>query len=102
MSKVYSFRLEADNPREAQAMEVIDAWVSQGYSLRHILTNALIGYGGYGVSENKWDQLYNQLVEIVQGLETGLVEKDSVIDNLPLSRNFVAVMKEGAREGVRN
>ena len=41
MSKVYSFRLDENNPREAQAREVIDAWVSKGYSLRHILTEAL-------------------------------------------------------------
>jgi hypothetical protein len=43
MSKVYSFRIE-NNPREAQAREVIDAWVTQGYSLRHIIVCALISY----------------------------------------------------------
>ena len=45
MSKVYSFRLDSDNPREAQAIEVIDNWVSQGYSLRNLLTEALIKRG---------------------------------------------------------
>ena len=45
MSKVCSFRLDSDNPREAQAIEVIDNWVSQGYSLRNLLTEALIKRG---------------------------------------------------------
>jgi hypothetical protein len=42
MSKVFSFRLDENNPREAQAMEVIDTWASRGYSLRYVLVEALI------------------------------------------------------------
>ena len=42
MSKVYSFRLSDDNPREAQAREVIEAWVGKGFSLRHIITKVLL------------------------------------------------------------
>ena len=42
MSKVYSFRLDDDNPREAQARGVIKAWMGEGYSLRHIITDALL------------------------------------------------------------
>ena len=44
MSKVYSFRLDENNPREAQAKEVIDAWVSMGFSLRQIIIDTLISY----------------------------------------------------------
>ena len=70
--------------------------------MRHILTVALIGYGGNGVLTNMWDQVYEQLVELVQGLENVLVEKESNINNLPLSLNFVTAMKQGARQGMRN
>ena len=42
MSKVYSFRLDENNPREAQAREVIDAWVSKGYSLRQVVVNTML------------------------------------------------------------
>lgn len=37
MSKVYSFGLDENNPREAQVREVIEAWVSQGYSIRPVV-----------------------------------------------------------------
>jgi hypothetical protein len=42
MSKVYSFRLGDENPRESQAMAVIEAWMEEGYSLRQIITRALV------------------------------------------------------------
>ena len=42
MSKVYSFRLSNDNPREAQAREVIEAWVEEGYSLRQVIVESLL------------------------------------------------------------
>ncbi len=42
MSEVINFRLDKNNPREAQAREMIEVWVKQGYSLQHILTEALL------------------------------------------------------------
>jgi len=102
MSKVFSFRLDANNPREAQARKVIEAWVSQGYSLRNILTDALIRYGGNGESMNMWERVYDQLIDIAKGLENGLVEKEPVREKPPLSQNFVAATKQGAREGIRS
>jgi len=41
MCKVYSFRLNDNNPRESQAREVIEAWIGEGYSLRHVIVEAL-------------------------------------------------------------
>jgi hypothetical protein len=34
MSEVISFRLDNTNPREAQALEVLKAWIGMGYSIR--------------------------------------------------------------------
>lgn len=42
--KVYSFQLSNNNPREAQAREVIEAWKGEEYSLRNIVTEALISF----------------------------------------------------------
>lgn len=42
MSKVISFRLDADNSRETRAIDVLHAWTAIGYSLRYILTEALL------------------------------------------------------------
>lgn len=44
MNKVYSVCLSDENLREAHAREVIDVWISKGYSLRHTITEALIRY----------------------------------------------------------
>lgn len=100
MSKVFSFRLDADNPREAQARDVIDDWVSQGYSLRHILTEALISFQEDGKMNHGWEKVYNQLSELIRGLENDLMKKES-IDVVPsITPEFVAAMKKGARQGI--
>lgn len=46
MSEVISFRLDPNNPREAQALEVLRARREEGYSTRHVLTEALLGFEG--------------------------------------------------------
>lgn len=46
MSEVISFRLNKDNPREAQARAVIKAWGDKEYSARHVLTEALLAHQG--------------------------------------------------------
>ena len=42
MSKVISFRLNPDNPREAQALDILRTKQNEGFSSRRILTDALI------------------------------------------------------------
>ena len=42
MSDVISFRLDKDNPREEKARQVLKYWYEEGYSLRHIMTEALL------------------------------------------------------------
>jgi len=42
MSKVISFRLDEDNPREAQALAVLKARCIQGHRTRAIIAEALI------------------------------------------------------------
>lgn len=43
MSVVISFRLNPDNPREAQALEILRNKQSEGFLPRRILTDALLG-----------------------------------------------------------
>ena len=45
MSEVVSFRLNKDNPRERQALVILETWCAQGYNARYILTEALIKLG---------------------------------------------------------
>ncbi|MCU0485171.1 MAG: hypothetical protein MUC85_03575 [Anaerolineales bacterium] len=42
MSQVISFRLDENNPREAQAQQVLQTRASRGYSLRHTRVEALL------------------------------------------------------------
>lgn len=100
MSKVYSFRLDADNPREAQAMDVIDTWISQGYSLRHILTNALIQFKSNGVVEREWDSVYEQLAELVQEMKNGVSIRSASKDQHSLPHRFVGAIKKTAKGGL--
>ena len=65
MSKVYSFRLDENNPREAQAREVIDAWVTQGYSLRHQIVDVLISFQDKMSQQKSYDELLKQIESLI-------------------------------------
>ena len=41
-SRQIGFRLDPDNPREAQALAVLEQGRAAGYKARHILTEALL------------------------------------------------------------
>jgi len=42
MSDVISFRLDKENPGEEKARKVLKYWYEEGYSLRYIMTEALL------------------------------------------------------------
>ena len=69
MSKVYSFRLDENNPREAQAMRVIDAWVDEGYSLRHVIAEALITYRKETPNQNELVSAMEKLQDLITALD---------------------------------
>jgi hypothetical protein len=101
MSKVYSFRLNNDNPREIQAGEVINAWISKGYSLRQILTEALIRYRNNEDRGEEIDMLVKQLRELMnQSVNKVLQEsvKDNDMEVLP--SNFLDGIRKSMKSGV--
>jgi len=102
MSKVYSFRLDVDNPREAQAVEVIDGWVSQGYSLRYIFTDALIDSGNTQDDSKGLDKFLERLSDLIQELEEGRQSENRMENMTKLPVNFVDAMKKLAGKGIRN
>ena len=102
MSKVYSFRLDADNPREAQAMEVIDTWVSQGYSLRYILTETLIKNGNVQENSKQLVETIDRLSELVQAFDKGVGNNDRRDDKTKLSMAFTDAMKKSIKQGIRS
>ena len=67
MSKVYSFRLSEDNPREAQARRSIEAWMTEGYSLRYVIVAAILDYKRKNSTPDDYVYLLKQLQNMIDG-----------------------------------
>lgn len=99
MSKVYSFRLSDNNPREAQAREVIEAWVAKGFSLRQIIVKSLIALS----QDNKniadtsvlIEYLEKRFIELLHDKQNGNLEKP----NLPST--FLQAIRNSAKSGIQ-
>ena len=103
MSKVYSFRLSDDNPREAQAREVIEVWVEEGYSMRHIITEALlINFD----NKNGDEEVYTLLVQIKRMISeldnTASLDINNELKMTDLSSSFKVAVKNSAKIGLRD
>jgi len=105
MSEVFSFRLSDKNPREAQAREVIGAWVKQGYSLRYVLTEALLLLRKREINTVRTgdlDETVNRLSRLVEKLEDRLeVAKINPPVRTELSDSFLSSIKMAAKPGLR-
>ncbi len=97
MSKVYSFRLDENNPREAQAKEVIEVWISKGYFLRHIVVDALISYRKAKLGQAELNFAIEQLQNLILTLE-----KEPATSSLapPLPIPFLDAVKQSMKSGV--
>ena len=99
MSKVYSFRLDENNPRETQAREVIDAWVSKGYSLRQVLVDSLIQYENNGKQYKDLYLLLKQLWELInQDTNRKMPVESEDEATIALSPSFL----EGIRKSIKS
>lgn len=103
MSKVYSFRLDENNPREAEAKKTIKAWSKKGYSLRYIIVEALIELA----KDHKNDEDLELVLERL-GYLTDVFQNNKIMEsaekesNQSLSQSFIASVKKSAKEGVRS
>ena len=102
MSKVFSFRLDIDNPRESQAMKVIDTWISQGYSLRHIITDALINHGDDRLNCKEINKAYYQLAQLVDYIKRDFHNSENLTSKVNLPKKFIDSMKKSAKKGLIN
>ena len=99
MSKVYSFRLDTNNPREDQAREVIEAWVEDGYSLRRIIVDALINYDQSNSYSREVDPVLEKLQFILLSLEEAIPgDKRRTV----LSTSFLDSIKNSAKSGLKS
>lgn len=98
MSKVYSFRLNDDNPREAQAKGVIQAWVGEGYSLRHVVVDALLSYKKAEAGHDELNSVVEQLQDLILTLDK---QPSSQSSETLLSNSFLDAVKQSVRDGVK-
>ena len=97
MSKVYSFRLNDNNPREAQAREVIETWVSEGYSLRHVIVEALLNLNKNDTELDGLHSILDQMQELILSIDY----QPAILPKEPtLSNSFLTSVKEAARLGL--
>lgn len=107
MSEVISFRLDPDNPREASAILVIQAWKDKGFSVRQIMVEALLK-----LETNRSDEslsgLYRKMEEISVQIEAISNNNPVIINNNGespderLSHQFMQSIKISVLPGLRS
>jgi hypothetical protein len=98
MCKVYSFRLDEHNPREVQVKGVIQAWVGEGYSLQHVVVEALIAYKKEEIGQGELASVVEQFQDLILSTDRQLIDQTS---NGSLPNSFLAAVKQSARDGVQ-
>ncbi len=108
MSEVISFRLDPNNSREADALQILARCQEQGYSVRHVLTEALLKFDQAGMEQ----VLQLQMDEILSGLNgvrdrLDRIQASGVQRTHPseekqavLSNAFVLSVKSAAKPGI--
>ena len=81
MSKVYSFRLDKNNPREVLAKKVLIEWQNKGFSIRYTITQALLMLGGSIASIDENDELIQTINQVKYLLEK-IDSEDTFISSL--------------------
>jgi len=111
MSEVISFRLDKSNPREARAREVLRAWYTQGYSVRHVLTEALLVLEESQQQDeeatfalDEVNRTLHQVIQMLERMQNGryvAVKDDDQQPRAALTDTFVASVKSAARPGLK-
>jgi hypothetical protein len=112
MSEVISFRLDRNNPREAQALGVLKKGQEAGYSLRHVLTEALLALEAAAEDEQAviitLTELTQKLVDLktaldhFQGMDVLRVRKaGEASSETILADSFLLSVKEAAQPGLK-
>jgi hypothetical protein len=110
MSRVISFRLDPDNPREGRALEVLGEWQEQGYRVRYVLTEALLRLAEEDQQSKMAQQMASVLAvlteiraELEQLQQRGVVEPVKRDQNIEeqVSEAFIHSVKSAAKPGIR-
>ena len=109
MSEVISFRLNPDNPREAQALEILRMKQAEGFSSRRVLTDALIGMAGFKdrdtlSSIEEFNMALEQVSDLLERISVGNQSDEDLRPKRPqlvtLNDNFLNSVKIAAKPGL--
>ena len=103
MSTVLSFRLCRENPREAKALNILCQWREDGYSLRHILTEAIFRLDNDQCPPRS-EVIEDDFLEALQSLLQKLPDQKSIITSQPeyeLNKQFIASVKMSVKPGLK-
>jgi hypothetical protein len=107
MSRVIGFRLDPANPREARALAVLAAWQDQGYSARHVLTEALLRLGEDDTSDavSRLQEALAQLSRLLEALRdrpyTIPAAPADDLSQTALTDAFIGSVRQAARSGLK-
>lgn len=107
MSKVISFRLNLDNPRDAKALALLQIRQNQGFSTRHTLTEALLNLDStnpQAIENEALNDLLTQIKKLLEHIEMGSsreVKVSEIPANEILSEEFVASILGNAKVGIK-
>lgn len=110
MSKVISFRLDEDNHRESRALAILETTRKKGYSIRHIITEALISLDTFESNEktnNDLKEVIDRINQIQETLERQNFSHDSFsnkyseLSSQGLSSKFLTSVKQSVKTGVK-
>lgn len=107
MSKVISFRLNPENPREAEALTILEDWLSQGFSTRHTLTEALLMLDSRKsqlLDIGALTDLTNQIQEFLSRVEMASTQKirnDDISSKQELSDGFISSILKATKPGLK-
>lgn len=107
MSKVISFRLSPDNPRDTKALAVLRDWLSRGFSTRHTITEALLNLSSTD-SEVAYNEVLKDLSQQIEQLLDSIVSdisisnpKEKKLTQEILSEGFVSSTIKSAKPGLK-
>jgi len=107
MSVVISFRLNPDNPREAEALTILDDWLSQGFSTRYTITEALLNLDSSNSQtpdKEIWNDLSNQIKELLASIEIDASLRKTNNNSslqMQLSGGFISSILKVAKPGLK-
>jgi hypothetical protein len=111
MSEVISFRLDRNNPREAQALGVLKKGQEAGYSLRHVLTEALLALEASAEEEQAVAQVLLEVADRLEQIQSALEQfrhmkltpaqpQNNMSEQAVLAESFVLAVKNAAKPGM--